>query len=328
MKANWAYVVKSFPTLTDAERFVAGENASQGSAFASSPTAKFYAVKSGRIPGIYTDWSSVQDQITGWQKPKHRSFSTRAEAQRFLDDDDPKVEQQHADFFDPFTTELDAFFTSNVPEIPAEPVVQQHPQKKIKKAVNSSRSLKQVMPEYNEALYEPGTGPLPPGAEDGFDPNILLDPRTGKLVYKTQEQRQATKPAPYGGTQTGPIRIHTDGSSLGNGKKGAFAGVGVYFGPGDKRYTHGHHIDHICKFYLTSPFTTETYPNNSPAHAKQTNAPSSPPFSAPSNLFPAIAPPSLSQTPATPLIASPIGVKIGAETGGRTQRERPSKTKI
>lgn len=88
---------------------------------------------------------------------------------------------------------------------------------------------------FKEEDYEAGTGPLPPGAEDGFDPNIILDPNTGKVIYKTQEQRQTMKPAPAGATETGPIRIHTDGSSLGNGTSGAFAGVGVYFGPGDQR---------------------------------------------------------------------------------------------
>ena len=32
-----------------------------------------------------------------------------------------------------------------------------------------------------------------------------------------------------------PLKIYTDGSSLGNGKTGAAAGLGVWFGPGDKR---------------------------------------------------------------------------------------------
>lgn len=36
-------------------------------------------------------------------------------------------------------------------------------------------------------------------------------------------------------TNSGSINIYTDGSSLGNGKVGASAGVGVYFGPDDSR---------------------------------------------------------------------------------------------
>jgi ribonuclease HI len=81
--------------------------------------------------------------------------------------------------------------------------------------------------------YAAGTGPLPPGAEDGFDPNVLLDPKTGKVVYKTQDQRTATKTNPPG--PPGMLRIYTDGSSLRNGTSFASAGVGVYFGPGDSR---------------------------------------------------------------------------------------------
>lgn len=42
-------------------------------------------------------------------------------------------------------------------------------------------------------------------------------------------------PARTSDTKSGPLRIYTDGSSLGNGKVGAVAGVGVFFGDGDTR---------------------------------------------------------------------------------------------
>lgn len=189
-------------------------------------------MKSGRVPGIYTDWPSAQDQITGWQKPKHRSFATRAEAQRFLD------EEGHRFGDSPEATEVESTISSSqhlaelLESSPARPPAS----KKAKKTLNGpSRGTKQAPIEYNEALWAPGTGPLPPGAEDGFDPNIILDPVSGNVVYKTLEQRQATKPHPAGPAQSGILRIHTDGSALGNGSAGAFAGIGVYFGPGDNR---------------------------------------------------------------------------------------------
>ena len=111
------------------------------------------------------------------------------------------------------------------------------PAKKFKKATNGPAAIPYPeLFEYNEADYEPGTGLFPPGSEDGFDPNIILDESVpGKIRYKTQEERQATKPQVASEAETGTLRIHTDGSSLGNGKAGAFAGVGVYFGPSDKR---------------------------------------------------------------------------------------------
>ncbi|KAL8791214.1 MAG: hypothetical protein Q9213_000171 [Squamulea squamosa] len=223
---------KSFPTLTDAERYLAGENLTTGGISTSSVGGKFYAVRSGRVPGIYTDWPSAQEQITGWQKPKHRSFATRAEAQRFLDEDGPRSGDS------PEATEVESTISSS--QHPTESLdnrLEKPPTpRRAKKTLNrSSRSTKQALVEYDEAQWAPGTGPLPPGAEDGFDPNIMLDLETGNVVYKTLEQRQATKPHPAGPSQYGTLRIHTDGSALGNGNAGAFAGIGVYFGPGDRR---------------------------------------------------------------------------------------------
>lgn len=184
------------------------------------------------MPGIYSDWPSAQEQITGWQKPRHRSFTTRAEAQRFLDKDGTQARGS------PEATEVES--TVSTTHHPAESLAESGTNppalKKAKKALNStSKGTKAVAVECNEANYEPGTGPLPPGAEDGFDPNIMLDPATGKVIYKTQEQRLATKPLPAGPAPSGMLRIHTDGSALNNGGAEAFAGVGVYFGPGDKR---------------------------------------------------------------------------------------------
>ena len=191
------------------------------------------------------DWPSAQEQITGWQKPKHRCFATRIEAQRFLDEDQNQV----IDTSMAFDSDGRSLVANYSADSPVGPTNVPPTQKKTKKSVNNTRL---ATSEYNEADFEPGTAPLPPEAEDGFDPNIRLDPVTGKIVYKTLEQRQATKPRPLGGAQTEPIRVHTDGSSLGNGKLGAFAGIGVYFGPGDKRYiTRG--IFHMIA--RTNPFT-------------------------------------------------------------------------
>ena len=187
-------------------------------------------MKNGRVPGIYTDWSSAQEQITGWQKPKHRCFTTRAEAQKFLDEDDGRASDNPA-------AEADGVSVIyNAADLTMQPEQQRPKNKKVKKDAKGTRAS---FSEYDEADYEPGTAPLPLENEDGFDPNIFLDAETGKIVYKTREQRQATKPRPSGVSQTEPIRIHTDGSSLGNGAAGAFAGVGVYFGPDDNRFVFG-----------------------------------------------------------------------------------------
>ena len=85
-----------------------------------------------------------------------------------------------------------------------------------------------------EIKWEPGLGPLPPDAEDGFDSTLKLDADTGVIRYKTEQELSATKLQPTGDF-SGPIVVYTDGSSLGNGRVGAVGGVGVYFGPNDNR---------------------------------------------------------------------------------------------
>lgn len=107
------------------------------------------------------------------------------------------------------------------------------PAKKQKKSATTTAAATEDDAE--SGPWAPGTGPLPEGAEDGFDPRIMLNPQTGKVEYKPDAQRGATKKMPAGDSKGGVMKIYTDGSSLGNGKKGSVAGVGVFFGPLDKR---------------------------------------------------------------------------------------------
>lgn len=148
----------------------------------------------------------------------------------FLDDEQQKgsesIEADSSSELNPFTN----YLPEDSPENQAKP----SSLKKAKKGLGGNN--KTVPIEYNESDFVAGTGPLPPGAEDGFDPNIILNPETREVIYKTQEQRQAMKFQAACDSQTDVLRIHTDGSSLGNGTVGAFAGIGVYFGPDDERY--------------------------------------------------------------------------------------------
>lgn len=102
-----------------------------------------------------------------------------------------------------------------------------------KTAVTTPGMMDEIPKDAEGVEFAPGEGPLPQGAEDGFDPNLLLDPATGKVVYKTVQQKTATKTQVAGIPEM--LRIYTDGSSLRNGTNLASAGVGVYFGPGDVR---------------------------------------------------------------------------------------------
>lgn len=231
--------VKSFPTLADAEAFLAGQDPSQDPNSSSYGTHKFYAVRNGRVPGLYLDWPSAQEQITGWTKPKHRCFTNRAEAEAYLSASEVgRVDDGH-DFEQIPQTE-----PANVKAIAPAMTASKNrpPEKKAKKSHTSTMDRSMAGPsqasvplpyQSNETLgYAPGEGPLPPGSVDGFDPDIFLNPITGKVEYKSQAQKERKIMVPK---PAGVLRIYTDGSSLGNGQYGAVSGVGVYFGAGDDR---------------------------------------------------------------------------------------------
>lgn len=45
---------------------------------------KFYAIASGRKPGIYTNWPAAQAQVAGYPGAKYKGFPTRAEAEAWI----------------------------------------------------------------------------------------------------------------------------------------------------------------------------------------------------------------------------------------------------
>src|SRR5690606_27372594 len=48
-------------------------------------TVKYYAIVSGRQPGIYTDWATAESMVKGYPGAVFKSFRTRKEAELFLD---------------------------------------------------------------------------------------------------------------------------------------------------------------------------------------------------------------------------------------------------
>lgn len=48
------------------------------------PKKKFYAVKEGRQPGLYTTWAETQEQTDGFRGAVFKSFSTESAARAFL----------------------------------------------------------------------------------------------------------------------------------------------------------------------------------------------------------------------------------------------------
>ena len=47
---------------------------------------KFYAVKKGKVPGIYTSWAACKSMVHGFPGAVYKGFATRAEAEQFLEE--------------------------------------------------------------------------------------------------------------------------------------------------------------------------------------------------------------------------------------------------
>ena len=42
---------------------------------------KWYVVYKGKTPGVYTEWSEVQDQVKGFRCNNHKSFKSKQEVE-------------------------------------------------------------------------------------------------------------------------------------------------------------------------------------------------------------------------------------------------------
>lgn len=52
---------------------------------------KYYAVKKGRKPGIYSTWPEAQKQVSGYPSAQFKSFPTRDEAEAYINNDKDKA---------------------------------------------------------------------------------------------------------------------------------------------------------------------------------------------------------------------------------------------
>lgn len=209
---------KSFSSLDEAQGFACGELVGRD---INEQPKKWYAVRSGRVPGLYADWRDAQQQITGWKCPVFKSFATQQEANAFLGQDAPRS-NTHDEDTDATVDELGTGL-GQIKKI------------KVSKGKKTGASGASQSQTASATEWPPGERPLSKQEEDDFDRDVLLDDVTGELRYKLAAERKRTRYEAKCSVVETPIKIYTDGSSLGNGGAHSVAGIGVYFGPQDQR---------------------------------------------------------------------------------------------
>ena len=62
---------------------------------------KFYAVKKGKVPGIYTSWDACKSMVHGFPGAVYKGFATRAEAEQFLGEKKEELQRCYSVTSDP-----------------------------------------------------------------------------------------------------------------------------------------------------------------------------------------------------------------------------------
>ncbi|KAF3941714.1 hypothetical protein ABW19_dt0205623 [Dactylella cylindrospora] len=234
---------KSFTTQGEAELYLSGKDPSTDP---NSPSyvPKFYGVRSGGVPGVYTSWEECQKHVVGVKNPKFRQFSTREEAEAFI----RGVGEHHSGSHERAShSSAAAAATSGGNGGSGESVdaredeESRNTRRKTSNAGGSRRSstaIESILDDeddLNSDLRDAGL--LDDTGKEGaeiLDENILEEEigTSGSVVKRTSSKLMRNVLVPK---KTAVLKIYTDGSSLMNGSASARAGVGIWFGPGDKR---------------------------------------------------------------------------------------------
>ena len=71
---------------------------------------KYYAVKQGKVPGIYQTWNEAKEQVNGYSGAIYKSFSTLQEAEDFISGDMEQIkakQEKSADSIENLNAEID-----------------------------------------------------------------------------------------------------------------------------------------------------------------------------------------------------------------------------
>ncbi|KAI0085542.1 ribonuclease H-like domain-containing protein [Irpex rosettiformis] len=160
------------------------------------PGARYYAVAKGRQPGLYYTWEDCKAQVDGFRGSKHIKVRTYEEAAEWLKSNGAALEE--------VPSSLPPFHTS-------EPSTSTQPE------AASSSGGRTVLPKHRSTTKSPRAGP-----------SYTANRRVGR------GRSPSAKPSVLSSGDESII-VYCDGACKGNGQTGSIAGVGVFWGAGDKR---------------------------------------------------------------------------------------------
>ncbi|XP_036364736.1 ribonuclease H1 isoform X2 [Octopus sinensis] len=165
----------------------------------------FYAVKKGRVPGVYETWTECQEQINGFYGAKFKKFSTEEEALAFA-------------------------------EIPASDKTLSSVAKSIMLAdLDDSEESKEF--STLACNVENDLAKLTISNKPAIDSKLLTGTTSSEDASESPEKKKSVEEGGFTGKKFADddgVVVFTDGCCFHNGKHGASAGLGVYWGDGEK----------------------------------------------------------------------------------------------
>ncbi|KAM0162281.1 hypothetical protein ACHAQE_001804 [Botrytis cinerea] len=182
----------------------------------SSSAQKYYAVRKGKETGVFTDWEDCKEQITGFGGAMYKSFSTKSDAEAFVAGKNPAKLSKGDKFY-----AVAVGHETGVYEEWADAKKQIDGVKGPKyKKFTTREEAEEFVREGGKANKKVKTG----SGKEESEKKVVK----GKGKVTVEEKAQEVSKGDM-------IKVWTDGSSRGNGKVGAVAGYGVFFGDGDER---------------------------------------------------------------------------------------------
>ena len=182
---------------------------------------KYYAVRAGKTPGVYMTWKECQDQTTGFKGASYKSFTSRQDAEDFA------AGKEVASSAGAGRGTEEKFYGIAVGHNPGV----------YETWTAAAEQIKDVKgPKYKKfATREEAEEFVKSGGKASKKADAAKTTKKDEKSNGTGVEGPSAKKAKTSSSNGKTVRVWTDGSSRGNGRVGAVAGVGVYFGDDDSR---------------------------------------------------------------------------------------------
>lgn len=184
---------------------------------------KYYSVQAGFVPGVYLTYAECQAQTAGFKGAVFKSFLSREDAEAFAAGKKVAVADEPEKFYAVAVGDPTGIFTD---WSEAQKAITGIKGPKYKRFSTRAEAVAYIRQFGNKEAIEALGEKVEPVQKVQVEEQLFTIKKFTPII---RDNEIDTKP------REDVLDIYTDGSSLANGRKGARAGLGVYFGENDPR---------------------------------------------------------------------------------------------